>query len=281
MRGRHERRTRRRGWRRSPRARASCGAERDARRSRSDAGALERAVDEARERRGRSSACRIRRNREAQSGTTVIENRYEPIIANATASARGAKRNLAIPARNTTGKNTTMTVEGDQDARPAPISRMPSSAASKGFFPISRCRTMFSMATMPSSRISPGRERQPAERHRVDRLARRVEPDERREDRKGERQEDEERGSRADWRNTRIMKRREESAQDPSTVSARIAAHVHGLVEHHVEIDSGRELGLHRVDLLLARPPRPRWCWPRLAVDRDVDLPSSVDANEV
>ena len=66
---------------------------------------------------------------------SVMEMMYEATIAMLAEMASGVNRNLAIPDRNTTGMNTTTNVMVDTRIGRA-TSRVPSSAASAGVFPM-------------------------------------------------------------------------------------------------------------------------------------------------
>src|SRR5438270_13704229 len=80
------------------------------------------------------------------SGTTVNATRYDANSESTTDSASDVNRNRLTPYRNTTGKKT-MAVVNVAASTGSATSRPPTSAASTGDLPISKCRKMFSSTT--------------------------------------------------------------------------------------------------------------------------------------
>ena len=89
-----------------------------------------------------------------KAGMISIAMKYEKIIAKITVTARGAKRNFAMPVRKTTGKKTAMKVRVETSTGVA-TSRAPSQAATIGVLPARRCLRMFSMMTTAWSTMTP------------------------------------------------------------------------------------------------------------------------------
>ncbi len=87
-------------------------------------------------------------------GVTVRETRKLMMSAKAMVRASGRKRFLATPARNTTGKNTTMVVMVETKMGMA-TSWAAFSTAVRRSWPMARWRWMFSSSTMESSTSRP------------------------------------------------------------------------------------------------------------------------------
>ena len=105
-------------------------------------------------------------------GTVVTATSSEIATPVMTVIANGPKIKPCKPGISSSGTNTVTTVIDDAITAEK-ICAVALRAASSGDSPSSRWRKMFSMTTTASSTIKPDRERQAAERHRVERLVER------------------------------------------------------------------------------------------------------------
>ena len=95
-----------------------------------------------------------RRNLEHRSGTRVKATRSEQARAKVTVSAWSLNRTPAIPGTNTIGRKTDMVVKVDAVMAFA-TSAVPTLAAARRSFPLSRCRKTLSSTTMALSTSRP------------------------------------------------------------------------------------------------------------------------------
>ncbi len=94
-------------------------------------------------------------------GTTATDTTRLIITAVVTAIAMSRNIMPTSICRNTTGKNTATVVSVDASTAPH-TSRVPSYAARNAFFPMCRCRSMFSSTTIASSTSRPVANARPA-----------------------------------------------------------------------------------------------------------------------
>ena len=100
------------------------------------------------------SSCEGRRKRLQSMGVSVSDTKPETRIATPIVTANSWKRRPMSPPRKSTGMNTA-TSEMVIERMVKPISRAPTSAASKTGVPFSMWRTMFSSITIASSTTKP------------------------------------------------------------------------------------------------------------------------------
>ena len=131
-------------------------------------------------------------SREHSTGTIVTATNSDIVSENMTTIESCLKRMLETPVRKRSGTNTAMCVS--VDARIADqTSSLPSMAACMRSLPCSMCRKVFSSTTIDGVDDHADAERQPAERHRVQRVAGEVEQRERADDRNRDRRADDDR----------------------------------------------------------------------------------------
>ena len=201
--------------------------------------------------------------------------KYEAIIATATVSASGAKSFLASPARSTTGRSTAIVVSVDA-----------STGSATAFVPFERrLRRAHPHALVAMDRLehddgvvdeAPHRERQPAERERVERLPGRVEDDERDRERERNRDRDDERAADALEEEQDDERDEDERLDDLLLEPVVGAAHERRLIEVDLRLHARRQV-LQALDDLLHRVDDLDRVAARDAQDVEVDGVLAVD----
>ena len=128
-------------------------------------------------------------------GTRVRDSRYDVSIANTTASASGVNRNFATPVSSTTGKNT-MQIESVPTK--VGVAICDGAVENRGQQRLVHRVVAMDIFDLDRGVIDqhPDRERDSAERHRVDRLAGQLERDDRGQNRQRDRRDDDQHAAR-------------------------------------------------------------------------------------